>query len=164
MTDVDPGIVDRQGAEGAEANGALQYVERPQLAFIVHSFNRISNLEQIFRGLRSLGPHELIVCDDGSVDGSHQRWLELLNRPNDFLIHSNDLHEIRATDRAIRYARSEIVCLVQDDDLIPAEASWLDAVLSRVRRRSHARDRRRLHGVRQLPPRPGEGSADLGRA
>ena len=97
MTDVDPGIVEIVKAQKAQRRTApLQYVERPQLAFIVHSFNRISNLEQIFRGLRWAGPHELIVCDDGSVDGSHQRWLELLSRPNDFLIHSNDLHEIRA--------------------------------------------------------------------
>ena len=132
VTDVDPGIVELVKAQKAQRRtAALQYVEHPRLAFIVHSFNRISNLEQIYRGLRSVGPHELIVCDDGSVDGSHHRWLELLSRPNDFLIHSNDLHEIRATDRAIRYARSEIVCLVQDDDLVPAEAGWLDDVLSR---------------------------------
>ena len=59
------------------------------------------------------------------------KWLDNLERPNDFLIRSNDLHEIRATDRAIRYARSEIVCLVQDDDLIPCEANWLDTAISR---------------------------------
>ena len=99
------------------------------LAFIVHSFNRISNIEQLVGGLRGLGEHELIVCEDGSLDGSHEKWMAYLNRPNDFLIHSNDLHEIRILDRAIRFARSEIVCLVQDDDLIPRETDWLDAAL-----------------------------------
>ena len=54
MTDVDPGIVELVKAQKAQRRtAALQYVEHPQLAFIVHSFNRISNLEQIFRGLRS---------------------------------------------------------------------------------------------------------------
>jgi glycosyltransferase involved in cell wall biosynthesis len=129
---VDPEIVEVVKANKARRRAsALQYVERPQLAFIVHSFNRISNIDQLLGGLRSLGPHELIVCDDGSMDGSHHKWLEHLDHPNDFLIHSNDLHEIRAMDRAIRYARSEIVCVVQDDDLIPQETGWLKSILAR---------------------------------
>ena len=62
MTDVDPGIVELVKAQKAQRRtAALQYVEHPQLAFIVHSFNRISNLEQIFRGLmgRSARAHRL---------------------------------------------------------------------------------------------------------
>jgi ABC-type maltose transport system permease subunit len=55
--------------------------------------------------------------------------MSYLDRPNDFLIHSNDLHEIRILDRAIRFARSDIICLVQDDDLIPRETDWLEAAL-----------------------------------
>lgn len=56
--------------------------------------------------------------------------MSYLDQPNDFLIHSNDLHEIRVLDRAIRFARSDIVCLVQDDDLIPYENGWLDSALT----------------------------------
>src|SRR5690242_5650147 len=96
-----------------------RYRDRSRVAFVVHSFNRISNIEQLACGLRKMGDHELIVCEDGSLDGSHARWMSYLNRPNDFLIHSNDLHEIRISDRAIRFARAEVVCLVQDDDVIP---------------------------------------------
>lgn len=106
-----------------------QYQDRPPLAFIVHSFNRISNVAQLADGLRLMGDHELIVCEDGSLDGSHERWMSYLDRPNDFLIHSNDLHEIRVLDRAIRFARSDIVCLVQDDDTIPPDRAWLDTAL-----------------------------------
>jgi glycosyltransferase involved in cell wall biosynthesis len=132
MKPVDPEIVKAVKANKARRQvSAFRYVERPKLAFIVHSFNRISNIDQLLSGLRSLGSHELIVSDDGSIDGSHQRWRKHLDRPNDFLIHSNDLHEIRAMDRAIRYARSEIVCLVQDDDLIPNQNGWLKSMLSR---------------------------------
>ncbi|MDQ3811914.1 MAG: glycosyltransferase family 2 protein [Chloroflexota bacterium] len=80
-------------------------------------------------GIRAMGDHELIVCEDGSVDGSHEKWMSYLDQPNDFLIHSNDLHEIRVLDRAIRFARAEIVCIVQDDDLIPPETAWLASAL-----------------------------------
>ena len=76
-----------------------------------------------------MGDHELIVCEDGSLDGSRESWASYLDPPNDFLIHSNDLHEIRILDRAIRFARAEIVCLVQDDDLIPPDTAWLERAL-----------------------------------
>jgi glycosyltransferase involved in cell wall biosynthesis len=129
--------VDRQTIEQVKAYKArhraslAQYRDRPRLAFIVHSFNRIANLDQLISGLRNLGDHELIVCEDGSLDGSYEKWRSLLDRPNDFLIHSNDLHEIRVLDRAISFARSDIVCLVQDDDQIPCETAWLDSALER---------------------------------
>jgi hypothetical protein len=48
------------------------YQDRPRLAFIAHWFNRIANIEQLVGGLRGLGEHELIVCQDGSLDGSHE--------------------------------------------------------------------------------------------
>jgi hypothetical protein len=54
-----------------------------------------------------------------------------LHRPNDFLIHSNDLHEIRILDRAIRFSGAAIICLVQDDDVIPREPGWLTDALKR---------------------------------
>jgi glycosyltransferase involved in cell wall biosynthesis len=110
-------------------SSAVRYQDRPELAFIVQSFNRVSNIDQLIDGLRDMGDHELIVCEDGSLDGSRERWMSYLGRPNDFLIHSNDLHEIRILDRAIRFARAEIVCLVQDDDLIPRDTAWLERSL-----------------------------------
>lgn len=110
-------------------SSAVRYQDRPELAFIVQSFNRVSNIDQLIDGLRDMGDHELIVCEDGSLDGSRERWMSYLGRPNDFLIHSNDLHEIRILDRAIRFARAEIVCLVQDDDLIPRDTAWLERAL-----------------------------------
>ena len=129
---VDAKTIERVKAykEGRRA-ARSDYCERPRLAFIVHSFNRIANIDQLVGGLRRLGDHELIVCEDGSLDGSHEKWMSLLDRPNDFLIHSNDLHEIRVLDRAIGFTRSDIVCLVQDDDLIPREKGWLDSALAR---------------------------------
>lgn len=131
MTAIDKGMIEQIKAHKARRqSSSIQYHDRSRLAFIVHSFNRISNIDQLFHGLRNLGDHELIICEDGSLDGSHEKWMSYLDRPNDFLIHSNDLHEIRILDRAIRFARSEIVCLVQDDDLVPDETAWLDSALA----------------------------------
>jgi hypothetical protein len=131
VTAVDREVIERVKADKTRRwSSALEYRERSRLAFLVHSFNRISNIDQLIEGLRALGHHELIVCEDGSLDGSHEKWMSYLNRPNDFLIHSNDLHEIRVLDRAIRFARADIVCLVQDDDVIPTQREWLDAALA----------------------------------
>jgi glycosyltransferase involved in cell wall biosynthesis len=125
-------MIARVKAEKAQRRlSEFQYNDLPGLAFIIHSFNRAANIESLAAGVRRLGDHELIVCDDGSLDGSHEKWMSHLRRPNDFLIHSNDVHEIRILDRAIRFARAEIVCLVQDDDRIPPETRWLKSALRR---------------------------------
>lgn len=130
MNALDSAMIERVKAEKDKRKSSTDtYQDRPRLALIVQSFNRISNVNQLIGGVRSLGDHELIVCEDGSLDGSHEKWMSHLSRPNDFLIHSNDLHEIRILDRAIRFARADIVCLIQDDDLIPRDTDWLDAVL-----------------------------------
>lgn len=102
--------------------------------FIVHSFNRVANVDQLAAGLRRVRQSELIVCDDGSVDRSRERWLPHLSGPNDFMILSNDLHEIRILDRAIHFARDAIVCLIQDDDTIPDDTAWLDNALQQFER------------------------------
>ncbi|MDX6576095.1 MAG: hypothetical protein QOE96_2048 [Blastocatellia bacterium] len=130
-------IIDRKlitriktGKAHRQASSA-RYRDRSEIAFVVHSFNRVANIDRLLAGLRRLGNHELIVCEDGSLDGSHEKWMSHLERPNDFLIHSNDLHEIRILDRAIKFAHADIICLVQDDDVVPRERSWLEAALKR---------------------------------
>jgi glycosyltransferase involved in cell wall biosynthesis len=123
-----------KAAKARRRASPLQYRERSRIAFVVHSFNRAANIDQLVSGLRRIDGNELIVCDDGSLDDSREKWLSHLVQPNDFLILSNDLHEIRILDRAIRFAAAEIICLVQDDDLIPEETGWLDCALEEFKK------------------------------
>jgi glycosyltransferase involved in cell wall biosynthesis len=132
----------------------LQYNDQPELAFIVHSFNRATNIDSLAKGLRRLGDHELIVCEDGSLDGSHEKWMSYLKRPNDFLLHSNDVHEIRILDRAIRFARAEIICLVQDDDRIPRGTGWLKRALGRFKAHPQLAIIGGFMGFRSFHPKP----------
>jgi glycosyltransferase involved in cell wall biosynthesis len=101
------------------------YLDHPTVSVIIQSFNQVRNVAALERRLRLTCADELIVCEDGSIDGSHDAWLRRLVYPNDFLIHSNDVHEIRSYARAIAFARGDIVCLMQDDDRPPRDGTWL---------------------------------------
>jgi glycosyltransferase involved in cell wall biosynthesis len=135
MTVIPADLIERvKLAKAARSASPVKYRDSARVAFVVHSFNRESNIEQIVSGLRRIDGHELIVCDDGSLDGSRSKWMSHLVQPNDFLILSNDLHEIRILDRAIRFASADIVCLVQDDDTIPRDNEWLERALEEFRK------------------------------
>ena len=129
--------------------------DKLRIASIVQSFNRAANIDQLVSGLRRIDGHELIVCDDGSLDGSREKWLSHLVQPNDFLILSNDLHEIRILDRGIRFASAEIICLVQDDDIIPAETDWLDCVLEEFKKHPNLAIIGGFQGFYGFAPTPG---------
>lgn len=101
------------------------FKDHPDVSVIVQSFNQARNIKLLEARLRLTCMDELIVCEDGSIDGSHEQWMRRLTRPNDFFIHSNDLHEIRTYSRAIDHARGEYICLMQDDDQPPRDGSWL---------------------------------------
>lgn len=106
-----------------------RYRDDPVVSIIVQSFNQVQNVPKLESRLRKTCADELIVCEDGSLDGSHDAWLRRLVGPNDFLLHSNDIHEIRAYNRAIAFAQGDIICLMQDDDRPPRDGSWLAKAL-----------------------------------
>lgn len=112
-----------------QRRSGLAYAEHPRVSVVVQSFNQVRNVATLESRLRRTCAEELIVCEDGSLDGSHEQWLRRLTRPNDFLLHSNDVHEIRSYGRAIDFARGEIVCLMQDDDQPPRDGAWLEEAL-----------------------------------
>lgn len=118
--------IEKVKAKKAQQNtSGLSFKDHPRVSVIVQSFNQVQNINHLEARLRLTCADELIVCEDGSIDGSLEEWISRLTRPNDFLIHSNDIHEIRAYSRAIDHARGEFICLMQDDDRPPPDGSWL---------------------------------------
>ena len=108
-----------------QRRSGLIYNEAPRVSVIIQSFNQVRNIAFLESRMRATCMDELIVCEDGSLDGSLDSWVPRLTRPNDFLLRSNDLHEIRTYSRAIEFARGEIICLMQDDDRPPQDGGWL---------------------------------------
>jgi glycosyltransferase involved in cell wall biosynthesis len=107
------------------------YNHNPRLAVIITSFNQRWNIPSMAeRLLRNRNVSEIIVCEDGSIDGSLELWLSLLSGRNHFVIRSNDLHEIRTLDRALRLTRSDVCCVIQDDDIVPENPGWSDEALA----------------------------------
>lgn len=99
---------------------------QPQLTSIVQSFNHRSNIANISSSLKAApSVEEIIICEDGSTDGSLDEWHRVLPEPNHFIIRSNNLHELRSYNRAMRMSAGDIVLLLQDDDLLPQSDEWL---------------------------------------
>lgn len=112
-------------AKAARAATGLRHDDGPAVSFVLLSFNHRKNIPPIHDRLRLVPDAEIIVCEDGSIDGSAAEWLHRLDRPNEFLVRSNDIHEIRAYNRAIGLARGRLVCVLQDDDIPPSNAAWV---------------------------------------
>jgi hypothetical protein len=74
MTAIDPELIERvKAAKARQQASPLRYSDRSRIAFVVHSFNRPANIDQLVSGLRHIDDHELIVCDDGSLDDSREK-------------------------------------------------------------------------------------------
>lgn len=123
-----------RAAKAARAASGRRHDDSPTLSFVLLSFNHRRNIAPILERLRLVPGAEIIICEDGSVDGSVDEWLHRLDRPNEFLVHSNDLHEIRAYNRAIGLARGPVVCVLQDDDIPPVDVSWVSQALALLAR------------------------------
>jgi len=123
--DADTRLVERVAAgKRARARGPA-YVEHPKLSLILLSFNHRGNVPAIAAGLNASGADEIIVCDDGSIDGAERAWQEHLTAPNSFLIRSNDIHDSRIYNRAAGFARGEFIAILQDDDIPPVSGEWV---------------------------------------
>jgi hypothetical protein len=114
----------------ADLSKGFPYTRQANISLIALSFNHRSRIPSLLDRMRRTSAQEVIVCEDGSWDGSLDEWDRLLVRRNDFLLRSNDLHEIRAYDRAIHLASAPIVCLLQDDDLLPEDGGWVHDALA----------------------------------
>jgi glycosyltransferase involved in cell wall biosynthesis len=117
-------------AESRQVKKDYLYTDNPRVTIIWQFFNKRQNIKKIIEHLRLTSAEEIIVIDDGSIDGSYEDWMNYLNRPNDFLVRCNDLFEVRTYDRALRMARGEFVCLLQDDDIPPPNNFWVEQALT----------------------------------
>lgn len=100
----------------------------PSLAVIVMSFNHVSNVERIANALR-IEPSisTIVVAEDGSTDGSKEAWARAL-RASDRMVHSNDVHEIRAYNLGAKATNASVLCFLQDDD-VPSSPGWAGEVV-----------------------------------
>jgi glycosyltransferase involved in cell wall biosynthesis len=101
------------------------YKKKPDVSAIVQTFNKRRNVKEIISRLRASGVNEIILIDDGSIDGTTRKAKKELNEPNEFLIRSHDLHEVIMYKRAIRFSSGELICLLQDDDFPPRNPKWI---------------------------------------
>lgn len=105
--------------------------KNPRLTAIVQSFNHRANIANISGSLKkSSVVEEIVICEDGSTDGSVSEWHEALPGDNHFIIRSNNLHELRSYNRAMRLSSGDVVVLLQDDDLLPYDDAWLKNAIS----------------------------------
>ncbi|KAI0567388.1 Glycosyltransferase 2 [Gracilaria domingensis] len=104
----------------------LHVSKQPLLTAIVQSFNHHGNIANISTSLKSSSAvQEIVISEDGSTDGSLHDWHAALSDPRHFIIRSNNLHELRSYNRAMRMSSGDIVVLLQDDDLLPLSDEWL---------------------------------------
>jgi len=119
----------------ATCSNGSEHVDNPLVSAIVQTFGDGSNARQLATRLHAAlpGPQlEVIINDDSGRD--HSRWLEVLRGPNDFVVSSPNIHEIRAYNRLARLARGDYLLLLQGDHCLPRNADWLRQGLALFRR------------------------------
>ncbi|KAI0564743.1 Glycosyltransferase 2 [Gracilaria domingensis] len=116
-------VVNRVRAEmgcGCRVPDVYEPHETPTVCAIIQSFNHEQNVERIAKSLvNNPSVQEIIICEDGSTDSSMDKWMEQLRDHKHFIVISNNLHETRCYNRAMRMSSAEYFVLLQDDDLAP---------------------------------------------
>lgn len=121
--DEDP-VVQRVRAEmdcGCRLPEVYEPHEAPVVCAIIQSFNHLQNIQKIAHALvTNPAIQEIVVCEDGSTDTSLEKWTEQLSGSKHFILLSNNLHEVRCYNRAMRLSSADYFILMQDDDLPPS--------------------------------------------
>lgn len=113
-----------------EARG---YQNAPEVSVIIESHNKSMQVMHVVEKLRQWQSIEIIVMDDGSDLDHTQRLAAGLTRGNEFLIRANDLYENVMYNKAMRFAQSDYIALLQDDDDFD-NLDWLREALEYLRK------------------------------
>lgn len=124
------------GDGGATADGVPPqpvFVQPFSIAAIVETFNHAASAQRILRRLRNyrdtVHVQKIIAIDDGSTDDSLAMFSEALAGDHEHVVlRMNNVHEVRAYNAAMRLADTDLVLLLQDDDLVPRSGAWLHDV------------------------------------
>eukprot|EP00242_Pyramimonas_sp_CCMP2087_P014857 CAMPEP_0198208818 /NCGR_PEP_ID=MMETSP1445-20131203/12162_1 /TAXON_ID=36898 /ORGANISM="Pyramimonas sp., Strain CCMP2087" /LENGTH=348 /DNA_ID=CAMNT_0043882369 /DNA_START=22 /DNA_END=1064 /DNA_ORIENTATION=- len=101
----------------------------PLVSFVIQYFKRPTLVESIIKRLEkvklSRGVEVLINIDSMSEHAEWNRVLQNGEFRRYYLVTSGNVHEIRGYNRLAKMAEGEFVVFMQDDDLPPAQDTWL---------------------------------------
>jgi GT2 family glycosyltransferase len=106
-----------------------EYIEYPKVTAIIECFNKGNLVGKIIDNLIKANIEEIIAIDDGSSDNTLKILSKKLTKPNHFIIHANDLYEVRMYNKAMKMASGKFILLLQDDDLPPKDDFWIKIAL-----------------------------------
>jgi len=115
----------------------------PLASVVIPTRNRARVLETCLRSVAAVhldGEHEIVVIDDGSSDGTaavvERVRAEIAGRTELRYERQNGLGLNAARNRGVALARSELVCLIDDDTEVPG--GWLQAIVDGSREHPEA--------------------------
>lgn len=111
---------------------ARGYQNEPEVSVIIESHNKSLQVMHVVEKLRKFPSIEIIVIDDGSDKEHTERLATGLTHGNEFLIRANDLYENVMYNKAMRFAQSDFIALLQDDDDFDT-LDWLTEALQLMR-------------------------------
>lgn len=126
-----PGVVTSRGDNEEQyrcrcLKPELYVNEMPRVSAIIQSFNHHENIGNISESLKNANTvDEIIISEDGSIDGSLHEWKTVLPDNNHFIIRSNNLHELRSYNRALRIASGDIIVLLRGNNRLPVTDEWI---------------------------------------
>ena len=98
----------------------------PALAACIQSFRDPPEQPARFVSRLANAPFkvQIIVNDDGQVEGGSAAWMHAL-RPGDIYLISPNIHEVRAFNTMARYAMAPLIVFLQGDECLPISSEWL---------------------------------------
>ena len=116
----------------------MNLTENSKVAIIISTYQRKEllkrSLESLFNSFDKITPHNIIVLDDGSDDGTDSPTQETCKQENLTWIRSNENRGLRRTlhqllDHVYSYLNVDYICYCQDD--IEYQKGWLDKCVAR---------------------------------